>query len=301
MRVFVTGASGWIGSGVVPLLLAAGHDVQGLARSEQSAARLRAAGAEAVDGQLDDLAGLRAAADGADAVIHLAFKHDFSDYAASGRSERAAMETFGEVLEGTGKPLLFASGVALLGPGRVVTEEDASPFIGRDAPRGGVEELAMGFADRGIRPVALRFAPTVHGAGDHGFMAQLVAVAREKGVAGYVGDGSNRWPAVHRDDTARLIVRALENPDAARVVHAVAEEGVAARDIAEAIGRGAGLPAASIDPDHAEAHFGWIGAFFRLDIPASSALTRERFGWEPAGPTLLEDLDAGHYFTRAAA
>jgi nucleoside-diphosphate-sugar epimerase len=301
MQVFVTGASGWIGSGVVPELVAAGHQVRGLARSEQSAARLRAAGGEPVPGGLDDLGSLRSGAENADAVIHLAFKHDFSNFAASGRSERAAMETFGEALAGTGKPLLFASGVALVRPGQVVTEEDASPFTGSEAPRGGAEALALGFADRGIRPIALRFAPTVHGTGDHGFLATLVGIAREKGVAGYVGDGANRWPAVHRDDAARLVVRALENPDAARIVHAIAEEGVPARAIAEAIGRGSGVPVASIDPDDVDAHFGWIGAFFALDVPASSALTRERLGWEPTEAGLLDDLAAGHYFSRAAA
>jgi len=301
MQVFVTGASGWIGSGVVPELVAAGHQVRGLARSEQSAARLRAAGVEPVPGGLDDLGSLRSGAENADAVIHLAFKHDFSDFAASGRSERAAMETFGEVLAGTGKPLLFASGVALVRPGQVVTEEDASPFTGSEAPRGGAEALALGFADRGIRPIALRFAPTVHGTGDHGFLATLVGIAREKGVAGYVGDGANRWPAVHRDDAARLVVRALEDPDAARIVHAIGEEGVPARAIAEAIGRGAGVPVASIDPDDVEAHFGWIGAFFALDVPASSALTRARLGWQPTEAGLLDDLAAGHYFRRAAA
>lgn len=301
MRVFVTGASGWIGSAVVPELLAAGHEVDGLARTEDSAARLRAVGASPVSGTLDDLTTLRAAAESADAVIHLGFKHDFSDYAASGRTERAVMETFGDALEGTGKPLLFASGVALVSPGRVVTEDDASPFTGADAPRGGAEALALGFADRGIQPVALRFAPTVHGDGDHGFTAVLVDVARRTGVAGYVGEGINRWPAVHRGDAARLVVRALENPGTAAVVHAVGEEGVTAREIAEAIGRGAGVPVASIAPDDVDAHFGWIGRFFGLDIPASSTLTQQRFDWEPTGPTLLEDLAAGHYFGRAAA
>lgn len=301
MRVFMTGASGWIGSAVVPELLAAGHEVSGIARSDESAARLRAAGVTAIPGSLDDLDTLRTAAEGSDAVIHLGFKHDFSDYAASGRTERAVMQTFGDALAGTGKPLLFASGVALVTPGRVATEEDASPFTGEDAPRGGAEVLALGFAERGIQPVALRFAPTVHGEGDHGFTAVLVDVARRTGVAGYVGDGANRWPAVHRSDAGRLVAKALEDPGAARVVHAVGEEGVAARDIAEAIGRGAGVPVASIAADDAEAHFGWIGRFFQLDIPASSTLTQERYDWRPTGPTLLEDLAAGHYFTRTAA
>jgi len=301
MRVFITGASGWIGSAVVRELLPAGHELTGLARSDESAARLRAAGVAPIPGGLDDLDTLRSAAETADAVIHLGFKHDFSDYAASGRTERAVIETFGDALAGTGKPLLFASGVAMAAPSGVLTEEDASPFSGPDAPRGGAEPLALGFADRGIQPVALRFSPTVHGDGDHGFTAVLVDIARRTGVAGYVGDGANRWPAVHRDDAARLVALALENPGASHVVHAVGEEGVAARDIAEAIGRGAGAPAASIAPDDVEAHFGWIGAFFGRDVPASSALTQERLGWTPTGPTLLDDLADGHYFRRAAA
>jgi nucleoside-diphosphate-sugar epimerase len=301
MRVFVTGASGWIGSAVVPELLAAGHQVTGLARSDQSASRLRSLGADPAPGSIDDLDSLRAGAESADAVIHLAFKHDFSDFAAAGRSERAVIETFGDALEGSGKPFLFASGVAMLAPGTVATEEVVSPFEGADAPRGGAEVLAMGFAERGIHPVALRFAPTVHGEGDHGFMATLVGIAQASGVAGYVGDGLNRWPAVHRRDAARLVALTLEKPETARVVHAVDEEGVPARDIAEAIGQGAGVPTASIDAADVDAHFGWIGRFFSLDIPASSELTRQRYGWEPREAGLLDDLAAGHYFDRAAA
>ena len=301
MRVFVTGASGWIGSAVVPELLGAGHQVAGLARSERSAERLRAAGAEPFAGNLDDLEVLHAAASAADAVVHLGFKHDFSDYAASGATERAAMETFLDALDGTGKPLLFASGIAMVAPGRISTEDDVSPYSGPDAPRGGVEPLAFGAAARGIRPVALRFAPTVHGAGDHGFAAMLAGIAREKGVAGYVGEGTNRWPAVHRSDAARLVRLALADPEASPVVHAVAEEGNPTREFAEAIGAAVGVPVASIDPGDADAHFGWIGAFFANDIPASSALTRARLGWEPTGPTLFDDLAAGHYSAAAAA
>ncbi|WP_431219366.1 SDR family oxidoreductase [Leifsonia xyli] len=301
MRVFVTGASGWIGSAVVPELLAAGHEVAGLARSTASAERLRAAGVEPVSGDLDDLDTLRQAATTADAVVHLAFKHDFSDYAASGRTERAVMTTFLNALDGSGKPLLFASGIAALAPGRIATEQDPSPFIGPDAPRGGVEPLALEAAARGIHPVALRFAPTVHGVGDHGFTAVLAGIAREKGVAGYVGDGTNRWPAVHRSDAATLVRLALADPQASPVVHAIAEEGIPARRIAEAIGDAVGVPVASVDPGDVDEHFGWIGRFFSADIPASSALTRARLGWEPTGPTLLEDLAAGAYAAPAAA
>ncbi|MDR6611294.1 SDR family oxidoreductase [Leifsonia sp. 1010] len=301
MRVFITGGSGWIGSAAVPELLVAGHEVRGLARSDASAARLRSAGVEPISGGLGDLEVLRASAAEADAVIHLGYNHDFSDQAGAGRSERAALEAFGDALKGRNAPLLFASGTAFIAPGRIATEDDRAPFSGPDAPRGGAEELAFGFVDRGIHPVALRFAPTVHGAGDHGFTAELVRVAREKGVAGYVGDGSNHWPAVYRGDAARLVVRALENAGTATVVHAIAEQGVPTRDIAEAIGAGLGVPAASIDPADVDAHFGWIGRIFALDLRASSALTQRRFDWEPTGPTLLEDLAAGSYFARPAA
>jgi nucleoside-diphosphate-sugar epimerase len=295
MRVFVTGASGWIGSAVVPELLAAGHEVIGLARSDESAAAVLAAGATVQRGSLDDLESLRAGAEASDAVIHLAFKHDFSDFAGAGRTERAALDTFGDVLEGSGRPFLFAAGIAGIAPGRVVTESDASPLQGPDAPRGGGEHLALSFAERGIRPVSLRFSPTVHGVGDHGFIATIVGVARATGVSGYIGDGANRWPAVHRTDAARMVRLALEKAPAGSVVHGVAEEGIPTRDIAEVIGTQLGVPVASIAPDDAAAHFGWIGAFFGVDMPASSALTRERLGWRATGPTLFEDLGAGAY------
>jgi len=296
MRVFVTGASGWVGSSVVDELLQAGHHVTGLARSDASAATLVERGVAVQRGDLDDPTTLRAAADAADAVVHLAFKHDFSDYAGAGRTERAVVETFGDVLAGTDKPFLLASGLAGAGLGRPLTERDPSPHVGPDAVRGGSEALAMSFADRGIRPVALRFAPTVHGDGDHGFVAQLVRVARERGVAGYVGDGSTRWAAVHRLDNARMVRLALEQAGAATVVHGAAEEGVPSRAIAEAVGRGLGLPVEPVAPEDALTHFGWIGRFFALDVAASSAVTREQLGWEPTHPTLIEDLDAGYYF-----
>jgi nucleoside-diphosphate-sugar epimerase len=295
MNVFVTGASGWIGSAVVPQLLAEGHQVVGLARSDDAAAAVAALGAEVRRGDLDDLDGLRAAAEASDGVVHLGFKHD-ADFADAGRTERAAVETLGKALEGSDRPFLLAAGIALLAPGRVLTERDATPMVGPEAPRGGAEELALSYAERGVRAVSLRFAVTVHGEGDHGFVSTLVGVARERGASGYVGAGANRWPAVHRLDAARLVRSALERSPAGSVVHGVAEEGVPARAIAEAIGRGLGVPVRSVDPDDAAEHFGWIGMFFAVDAPASSALTRERLNWTPTRPGLIEDLDAGSYF-----
>jgi nucleoside-diphosphate-sugar epimerase len=291
MRVFVTGASGWIGSAVVAELIAAGHHVTGLARSAGSAAALRHRGAEVRRGSLDDLESLRAGAEKADAVIHLAFKHDFTDYAGAGLTERAAVTAMCDVLAGSDRPFLFASGVALLTPGRVATEADGNPGSGPDAPRGGAERLAFEYTDRGVRTVSLRFAPTVHGDGDHGFVAALVGIARQRGVSSFVGDGTNRWSAVHRFDAAALVRLALTAP-AGTVVHAVDEEGVPTRDIAEAIGRGLAVPVA---PATAE-EFGWLGRLFTADIPASSALTRASLGWRPTHPGLLDDLAAGHYF-----
>ncbi|MGI5125877.1 SDR family oxidoreductase [Pseudonocardia sp. CA-107938] len=295
MRVFVTGASGWIGSATVDELIAAGHHVVGLARSATSAAALEAKGVEVRRGDLDDLDGIRAGAADAEAVIHLANKHDFNNPAVSASAERAAVQTIGEALAGSGRPFLVASGLVLGVQGRPATEEDESPFHGPDSARGGSENLALSFLDRGVHPVALRFAPTVHGTGDHGFVAELVRVARRTGVAGYIDDGANRWPAVHRSDTARLIRLGLEKAPAGARLHAVAEEGVPARVIAEAIGRAVGVPAASIAADDAPAHFGWIGRFFGIDARASSAGTQELLGWRPEGPTLIEDLDAGAY------
>lgn len=295
MRVFITGASGWIGSAVTAELLTAGHDVLGLARSSQSADAIAAAGASVHRGSLDDLDSLRKGAVDADAVIHLGFNHDFSDMGGAWRTERAAVETFLDVLEGSDRPFLLASGVAGLTPGRVATERDASTQRGPESMRGGAENLARDHADRGVRSVGLRFAPTVHGEGDHGFVAVLAGIARATGVSGYVGDGSARWPAVHRLDAARLVRLALEGAPAGSVVHAVGEEGVQTREIAEAIGRGLDVPAASVDPADASEHFGWIGRFFALDTPASSDLTRGLLGWEPTHPGLLEDIAAGYY------
>lgn len=293
MRVFVTGASGFIGSAVVPELISAGHRVLGLARSEASANALGAAGAEVLRGDLNDPESLRAGSAEAEGVIHLGFIHDFDNFEASIRTDLRAIETMGGVLAGSGRPLVFASGVVGLMPGRVATEE--MPFDPKAHPRAANAVAALALAERGVRVSCVRLAPTVHGPGDHGFVKRLVDIAREKGVSGYIGEGKNRWPAVHRLDAGSLFRRALEKAPVGSIVHGVAEEGVPTRTIAETIGRKLGLPVAPIAAEAAGAHFGWLARFFALDQPASSALTRARLGWNPTHPGLVEDLEAGHY------
>lgn len=294
MRIFVTGASGWIGAATVAELLAAGHQVVGLARSDTSAAAIAAAGADVRRGSLEDLDVLSEVATDSDGVVHLGYSHDFSQMEAAARMDAAALVAIATALEGTDKPLAIASGVAGLVAGRVATEQD-NPEAGRH-PRIAGANAALSYAERGVRTSAVRFAPTVHGPGDHGFIAVLVAIAREKGVSGYVGDGSSRWPAVHRLDAARLVRLAVEEAPAGTSLHAVAEEGVASREIAEAIGRGLNLPVEAVPAERALEHFGWIGPIFAIDCPASSTLTQERFGWKPEQPGLIADLDAGYYF-----
>ncbi|PRZ41537.1 nucleoside-diphosphate-sugar epimerase [Antricoccus suffuscus] len=301
MLVFVTGASGWIGAAAVDELLAAGHQVAGLARSDASAAALEAKGVTVRRGDLDDLDSIRAGAEGADAVLHLANKHDFSNPAISNAAERAAVQTIGDALVGTDRPFLLASGVAGLNQSGPATESDLSPYHGPESPRGGSENLALEYADRGVRTVSLRFAPTVHGMGDHGFIAAIAAVARERGVSAYPGEGTNRWPAVHRSDAARLVSLGLEKAPAGAILHVVAETGVRTRDIAEAIGRVCDLPVRSIPLDSAQDHFGWIGGFFSMDAPATSLATQQLLGWTPTGPTLIEDIDAGAYSVPTSA
>ncbi|MDY0748593.1 SDR family oxidoreductase [Paucibacter sp. R3-3] len=294
MRILVTGASGWIGSASVKELISAGHEVLGLARSDDSAARIRALGAQVVRGSLDDPASLRAAAAQADGVVHLGYNHDFSQMAAAAQTDRAAIEAFADVLQGTGGPLLIASGTLGLAPGRVGTEADM-PSAGVH-PRIANAAYTLGLAERGIRSMVVRFAPTVHGAGgDHGFVAVLARVAREKGVSGYIGEGRNRWPAVNRLDAGRLVQLAIDRAPPASVLHAVAEEGIATQDIAQALGEFMSLPVESIPAERAQAHFDWLGMFFGADAPASSAHTRALLGWEPVHETLLADITAGHY------
>jgi nucleoside-diphosphate-sugar epimerase len=302
MRVFVTGATGFTGSAVVPELIDAGHQVVGLARSDQSATALTAAGAEALRGSLEDLDSLRDGAAGADGVIHCAYIHDFSQMENAAQVNERAIEALGAVLEGTDRPLVITAGTALVAPGRFATENDTAGTGGH--PRTRSERIALGLASRGVRSSSLRPPPSVHGEGDHGFVPFLIEIARTRGLSGYIGEGTNRWPAVHRLDAAPLFRLALEQAPAGTVLHAVGEEGVPTRAIAEAIGRGLDVPVVSIEPEQAADHFGWIAGFFGLDVPASSALTRERFGWQPTHPGLIDDLEAGHYFgarRRAAA
>jgi nucleoside-diphosphate-sugar epimerase len=304
MHVFVTGASGWIGSAVVPELIGAGHQVTGLARSEASAAALLAAGAQVRRGSLDDLDVLRDAAAASDGVIHLAFRHDIAfsgGFEDAGKADRRAIETFGDALADSDRPFVIASGTLGLLPGRVATERDgtdpaAASFSGGPAIRLANAQLTASFAARGVRSSVLRLPPTVHGEGDNGFMAALVGIARDKGVSGYVGDGANRWPAVHRLDAARLFRLAVEQAPAGSVLHAIADEGVPIRDVAEVIGRHLGVPVESVSAEDAGAHFGWLGGFIGTDSPASSALTRELLSWQPTHPGLIDDLDKGHYF-----
>jgi nucleoside-diphosphate-sugar epimerase len=299
MRVFVTGATGFIGSAIVPELIASGHQVVGLARSDRSAAALAAAGAEVHRGDLEDPESLRTGAAAADGVIHCAFIHDFTQLDSSGRTDLRAVETFGAALEGTGRPLVVTSGTGLLAPGRVATEDDAADPASHAGHRVPSEVATLALAARGVRSSLVRLPPSVHGEGDHGFVPVLIDIARRTGVSGYVGDGSSRWPAVHRLDAARLFRLALEAAPAGSVLHGAAEEGVPTREIAAVIGRHLGVPVTAISPDAAGDHFGWLGAFFAADVPASSALTRERLGWTPEQPGLVADLEAGHYFAAA--
>lgn len=300
MRVFITGASGWIGSAVARQLVEAGHEVVGLARSDAASELVTAAGARPVRGDLDDLATLRTEAVRSDAVAHLAFRHDLAfsgDFLGAVESDRRAIEAFGDALEGTDRPLLIATGTLGLAPGRVGTERDRpDPSV---HPRIANAAAALGLADRGVRPIVVRFAPTVHGAGDHGFVATLVDIARETQVSGYIDDGSNRWPAVHRLDAADLVCRALRRAPGGSVLHATDEVGITTRTIAEAIGRQLDVPVRSI-PQAESGHFRFLADFFAADAPASSDITRQLLGWEPTHPGLIADIDAGRYTAPAA-
>jgi nucleoside-diphosphate-sugar epimerase len=300
VRVFVTGATGFIGSAIVGELIDAGHQVSGLARSDQAADALAEAGAEVHRGSLEDPDSLHRGAATADGVIHCAYIHDFSQMEHSASTDLRAVETLGAALEGSGRPLVITSGTALLRPGRPATEDDSPDPALPVPPRYASEQAAWSLATRGVRTSIVRCPPSVHGAGDHGFVPRLVEIARAKGVSGYISDGANRWATVHRLDAARVFRLALETAPAGSVFHAVGEEGVATREIAEVIGRHLKLPVESIAPDDAAAHFEWLGRFFGLDAVASSALTRERLGWTPVQHGLIADLEEGHYFARPA-
>jgi nucleoside-diphosphate-sugar epimerase len=311
MRIFITGASGWIGSAVVSELTGAGHEVVGLARSDASGDALTATGVEVHRGTLDDLDSLRDAAAASDGVIHLAFKHELAfsgDFQGAADADRRAVETFGEALAGSDRPLIIASGTLGVAPGRVATEQDGhdsnparAAWGSGPQTRWATSEFVLSLSSRGIRSSIMRLPPTNHGDGDRGFMATLVEIARQKGVSGYIGDGTNRWPAVHRLDSARLFRLALEQAPAGSTLHAVADEGVPIRDIAEVIGRHLDLPVVSISPEDAGEHFTWLAGFLASDSPASSALTRELLDWHPTHPGLIADLDQGHYFQPAGS
>lgn len=296
MRVFVTGATGFVGAAVVQELIGAGHQVLGLARSEKSAEALRAAGADVQLGSLEDLESLRSGAANADGVIHCGFVHDFAHYEESCAKDRRAIETIGEVLSGTGKPFVVTSGTAMVKSGQFATEDIEATPEDSGMIRAASEVVALALAEKGVRVSILRLPPSVHGEGDHGFVPALIGIAREKGESAYIENGANRWPGVHRIDAARLYRLALENGIAGSRYHAAESEGVPTHSIAELIGRRLDLPIVSKSHEEALAHFGWLAHFFMLDNPTSSEKTRNELNWAPTQLGLLEDVDHDYYF-----
>jgi nucleoside-diphosphate-sugar epimerase len=297
MRVFVTGATGFIGSAIVRELLATGHQVLGLARSDAAAASLTAVGAEAHRGELEDLDSLRRGAEASDGVIHTAAVSDFSDRERTARTNLRALETLGAALAGSGRPFVVTAAIALLSPGRLMTEEDApDPNSAMGAFGVALEDATQSIAARGVRVSVVRLPFSVHGEGDHGFVPGLISIAHAKGVSAYPGDGSQRWPAVHRLDAAHLFCLALEKDQAGSVLHAIADEGVPVREIAGVIGRRLGVPVVALPAEKAGEHFGFLGYFFSMDYTASSSLSQQRLGWHPVQPALLADLDQEYYF-----
>ncbi|QKG19101.1 SDR family oxidoreductase [Actinomadura verrucosospora] len=299
MHVFVTGGSGQTGPAVVAELIRAGHTVTGLARSDAAADRLESLGATPHRGSLGDLDSLRSGAEAADGVLHMAYGGDFSDLDDMMRRDRAAIDALGKPLEHTGKPLVVTSGTLVMPAGREATERDEPDTAGLAAFRIAGERACLDFAGRGVRASVVRLAPTVHGPEDHGFIPMLIATARKTGVSAYVGDGANRWPAVHRLDAAVLFRLAVEQAPAGSVLHGVAESGVPLKSIAETIGRRLGLPTVSLTADQAAAHYvsPFMATVYAFDGPVSSSHTRELLGWTPTHPTLLDDLEHGDYLT----
>jgi nucleoside-diphosphate-sugar epimerase len=301
MRVFVTGATGYVGSAVVRELVGAGHQVTGLARSDGAAASLAAAGVQVHRGALDDLASLRDGAAASDGVIHTAFSKisATSGLADSALADRRAIETMGEALAGSDRPLVVTSGTGMLVRGRLATENTPTDPDSPVAVRIPSEQTALAFAGRGVRAAVVRLPVSVHSDSDRrGFIPTMIGIARAKGVSAYGGDGSNRWPAVHVWDAAHLFRLAVETAPAGVRLHAVDDEGVPVRDIAEVIGRHLNLPVTSVSPENADGHFGWFSHFVTIDNPASSAETQKLLGWHPEQPGLIADLEEGHYFTR---